>query len=170
MPADTPRSASDRPLSPVIPGLRIPSTGRAFAPGASGVPDLGSAADILLRIMSALQPAATPVPASGARPDWARHLSVDPRKADALPERYEERYVGVDFVDVRYDKIAEAMGCFGKRIEKPDKIRPALEEAKASKLPAVLDVIIDPEINLAPPDFASVASIYLEGCQLPGED
>jgi len=83
---------------------------------------------------------------------------------------YEERYVGVDFVDVRYDKLAEAMGCFGARVERPDEIRPALEKAKDSGLPAVLDVVVDPEVNLDPPDFASVASVWLEGCQLPGED
>jgi acetolactate synthase-1/2/3 large subunit len=81
---------------------------------------------------------------------------------------YEERYVGVDFVDIRYDKIAEAMGCFGARITEPERITPALEKAKASGLPAVLDVVIDPEANLGPPDFSSLAAIWLEGCQLPG--
>ena len=83
---------------------------------------------------------------------------------------YDERYVGVDFVDVRYDKIAEAMDCFGLRVEKPEDIGPALQKAKDSGLPAVLDIIIDPEINLGPPDFDSVASVWLEGCQLPGEE
>ncbi len=83
---------------------------------------------------------------------------------------YEGRYVGVDFVDVRYDKIAEAMGCFGTRVTKPADLRPALEKAKDSGLPAVIDVVIDPEVHLDPPDFASVASVWLEGCQLPGEE
>ncbi len=82
---------------------------------------------------------------------------------------YNERYVGVDFVDVRYDKIAEAMGCFGIRVKKPGNIAPALQKAKDSGLPAVLDIVIDPDINLKPPDFDSVASVWLEGCQLPGE-
>ncbi|MFW9800457.1 MAG: thiamine pyrophosphate-binding protein [Candidatus Thorarchaeota archaeon] len=83
---------------------------------------------------------------------------------------YEGRYVGVDFVDVRYDKIAEAMGCFGTRVTKPADLRPALEKGKDSGLPSVVDVVIDPEVHLDPPDFASVASIWLEGCELPGED
>ncbi|NHJ13662.1 MAG: thiamine pyrophosphate-binding protein [Candidatus Thorarchaeota archaeon] len=83
---------------------------------------------------------------------------------------YEKRYVGVDFVDVRYDRIAEAMGCFGLRVEKPEDIAPALQKAKDSGLPAVLDIVIDPEVNLVPPDFESVASVWLEGCQLPGEE
>ena len=83
---------------------------------------------------------------------------------------YEERYIGVDFIDVRYDKIAEAMGCFGIRVEKPGDLVPALEKARDSGLPSVIDVIINPDINLEPPDFSSVASIWLEGCQLPGEE
>nr|KXH71118.1 MAG: acetolactate synthase large subunit [Candidatus Thorarchaeota archaeon SMTZ1-45] len=83
---------------------------------------------------------------------------------------YDGRYVGVDFVDVRYDKIAEAMGCFGIRVKKPEDIAPALQKAKDSGLPAVLDIVIDPNINLVPPDFESVASVWLEGCQLPGEE
>lgn len=83
---------------------------------------------------------------------------------------YEARYVGVDFIDIRYDKIAEGMGCFGVRVEKPGDLKPALDRAKASGLPAVIDVVIDPDVNLAPPDFESVASVWLEGCQLPGGD
>ena len=83
---------------------------------------------------------------------------------------YDERYVGVDFVDVRYDKIAESMGCFGIRVEKPEDITKALEKAKESGLPSVIDVVIDPDINLKPPDFDSVASLWLEGCQLPGDE
>jgi len=83
---------------------------------------------------------------------------------------YEARYVGVDFIDIRYDKIAEGMGCFGVRVEKPGDLKPALDRANASGLPAVIDVVIDPDVNLAPPDFESVASVWLEGCQLPGGD
>ncbi|UCE11082.1 MAG: thiamine pyrophosphate-binding protein [Candidatus Thorarchaeota archaeon] len=83
---------------------------------------------------------------------------------------YDERYVGVDFTDTRYDKMAEAMGCFGIRVDTPEKIGPALEEARNSGLPAVVDVVVDPDVNLAPPDFESVASVWLEGCQLPGEE
>ncbi|HEY5526076.1 MAG TPA: thiamine pyrophosphate-binding protein, partial [Candidatus Anoxymicrobiaceae bacterium] len=39
---------------------------------------------------------------------------------------FEKRYCGVDFTDVRLDRIAEAMGCLGIRVEEPSGIRPAL--------------------------------------------
>ncbi len=83
---------------------------------------------------------------------------------------YEERYIGVDFIDSRYDKIAEAMGCYGERIDDPNEIKHALQRAVDSKKPAVIDVLIDGSINLEPPDFETVASIWLEGVHLPTEE
>lgn len=79
-------------------------------------------------------------------------------------KRYDGRFTGVDFVDIRYDKIAEAMGCYGERVEDPDQIRPALERAQKSGLPAVLDVIIDREAHLTPPDLEVLDALWMEGC------
>ncbi len=79
------------------------------------------------------------------------------------------RYYGVDFLDARYDRIAEAMGCYGERVEEPDEIESALQRAVASGKPAVIDVIIDGSVHLDPPDFTTVAAIWLEGCEMPEE-
>jgi len=78
---------------------------------------------------------------------------------------YARRHIGVDFSDIRYDKVAQAMNCYGERVVEPDQIKPALRRAVDSGLPAVLDVEIDREV--IPPDFEVVASIWLEGCELP---
>jgi len=78
---------------------------------------------------------------------------------------YAKRYVGVDLSDVRYDKVAQAMNCCGERIIEPSEIRPALQKAVDSHLPAVLDVVVDREV--IPPDFQVLASVWLEGCELP---
>lgn len=78
-----------------------------------------------------------------------------------------ERYIGVDFTDVRYDLVAQAMGCYGERVEEPEEIRPALQRAVKSGKPAVLDVIIDQEANLSPPELGMILSIWLEGVELP---
>lgn len=80
---------------------------------------------------------------------------------------FENRFIGVDFTDVRYDKVAQAMGCFGERVEDPEELHPALERAVASKKPAVLDVIIDRDANLNPPDLAVIGGVWLEGCRPP---
>ncbi|MHA2328810.1 MAG: thiamine pyrophosphate-dependent enzyme, partial [Candidatus Hodarchaeales archaeon] len=77
---------------------------------------------------------------------------------------YNKRYIGVDLFDVRYDKLAESMDCFGKRVTEPGEIKTALEEADRAEVPAVLDIIIDREVNMKPPDFETLANIWLEGC------
>lgn len=53
--------------------------------------------------------------------------------------------VGNILEDVRFDKFAEAMGGFGIRVTEPDQIRPALEKARDSGKPALVDVVIDRE-------------------------
>ena len=46
---------------------------------------------------------------------------------------------------IRYDKMVEALGGYGELVERPADIRPALERAFASGLPACINVLIDPE-------------------------
>ena len=53
--------------------------------------------------------------------------------------------VGNVLDDVRFDRFAEAMGGFGIRVTEPGQIRPALEKARASGKPALVDVVIDRE-------------------------
>ena len=78
---------------------------------------------------------------------------------------YAKTYIGVDLSDIRYDKTAQAMNCYGERILEPSGIGPALRRALDSKLPAVLDVVVDREA--IPPDFQVLASVWLDGCELP---
>jgi acetolactate synthase I/II/III large subunit len=44
----------------------------------------------------------------------------------------------------RYDKVVEALGGYGELVERPDQIRPALERAFRSGLPACINTICDP--------------------------
>jgi acetolactate synthase-1/2/3 large subunit len=48
--------------------------------------------------------------------------------------------------DVRFDRLAEAMGGFGIRVTEPDQIRPALERARDSGKPALVDVVINRDV------------------------
>ena len=45
--------------------------------------------------------------------------------------------------EVNFAKVAEAMGCVGIRVERPEDIRPALDKALAASCPAVVEVISD---------------------------
>jgi acetolactate synthase I/II/III large subunit len=47
------------------------------------------------------------------------------------------------FEDINLAKVAEAMGCFSIRVERPSELRGALEQAFAANKPVVVDVVSD---------------------------
>jgi acetolactate synthase-1/2/3 large subunit len=47
----------------------------------------------------------------------------------------------------RYDKLVQALGGHGELVERPDEIRPALERAFKSGLPACVNVMCDPAVE-----------------------
>lgn len=51
---------------------------------------------------------------------------------------------------VRYDKLAESLGCHGEYVESLDQLGPAVERALASSSPSVIHVRVDPDINANP--------------------
>jgi acetolactate synthase-1/2/3 large subunit len=74
-----------------------------------------------------------------------RSLNQETRLFDAAyggQQRGKSREMWV-FEDVDLAKVAEAMGCFALRIERPSELKRALEQAFAAHKPAVLDVVTD---------------------------
>jgi acetolactate synthase-1/2/3 large subunit len=55
------------------------------------------------------------------------------------------------FRNVDFTLIAKAMGCQGIRVERPDEIGPALENALAAEGPVVVDVVTDPRMQAPAP-------------------
>ena len=47
---------------------------------------------------------------------------------------------------LRYDRIVEAMGGYGEQVMEPNQIRPALERARRSGKPSLINVMVDPEV------------------------
>ncbi|MGH7325937.1 MAG: thiamine pyrophosphate-dependent enzyme, partial [Candidatus Rokuibacteriota bacterium] len=66
-----------------------------------------------------------------------------------------ERAVGCTLLPTRYDRVVEALGAHGERVQDPADLAPALERAVASGRPACLDVVID---GAAAPAFARGAT------------
>jgi len=62
---------------------------------------------------------------------------------------------GRDLGFTRYDRLAEALGCQGEHVERPQDIRPALEQALAGGRPALVNVITDPGARSETVPFAS---------------
>lgn len=77
---------------------------------------------------------------------------------------YNNRFIGTDIECPDFAEVAKSMGAFGKLIDKPEDVGPALLEAIASGRPAVLEFEVD-GTQLAPPfrkDALSLPVRYLE--------
>ncbi|MBI2303802.1 MAG: thiamine pyrophosphate-binding protein [Chloroflexi bacterium] len=55
------------------------------------------------------------------------------------------RAAAVDFLPTDFRNIAQAYGCYGVRVERPQDIRDAIASALAQERPAVVDVVTDPQ-------------------------
>jgi pyruvate dehydrogenase (quinone) len=59
-----------------------------------------------------------------------------------------------DVPDFPYAQYAGMLGLKGIRVDQPDQVRPAWEEAFAADRPVVLDVITDPDVPPLPPHIS----------------
>jgi acetolactate synthase-1/2/3 large subunit len=59
----------------------------------------------------------------------------------------------------RYDRVAEALGCHGELVEHLGELRPALERAVECGQPSLIQVMVEPMANLAPPGILVFGSL-----------
>jgi len=62
---------------------------------------------------------------------------------------YGYKEFGTDFVNPNFADFAKSCGGEGYRVEKPEELDRALEQAFKSDNPAIVDVVVDPE-KMAP--------------------
>jgi thiamine pyrophosphate-dependent acetolactate synthase large subunit-like protein len=55
---------------------------------------------------------------------------------------FKQHYIDTDIPEFDYGKCAEGFGCYGESISDPSEIKNALERAKNSNKPAVIDIKI----------------------------
>lgn len=68
--------------------------------------------------------------------------------------------------DVRFDKMAEGLGCHGEYVDEAENIGPAIARAYASGKTAVIHVAIDPNVNSEEmPNYQEFRTWYAEGTQ-----
>jgi acetolactate synthase-1/2/3 large subunit len=65
-----------------------------------------------------------------------------------------EHHGAVEFAPgVRYDLLAQSLGCFGAKVDIIDELGPALQAAVQSGKPAVVHVTVDAAVNADPIGF-----------------
>ena len=69
----------------------------------------------------------------------------------AYGERPGKREEMCRFLDVNFAKIAQEIGCFGIRVQRPEEISKALKQASESDLPALVDVVTDVTVKAPSP-------------------
>ncbi len=65
---------------------------------------------------------------------------------------------GRDLGYTRFDRMAEALGCYGEFVETPDGIRPALERAADAGVPALVNVVTDWRARATTAQFADYST------------
>jgi pyruvate dehydrogenase (quinone) len=72
---------------------------------------------------------------------------------------------GMSPVDVPYAGWAQLLGLHAVRVDRPDQIGPAWDEALAATRPTLIEAVVDPSIQLQPPDqpFADLRGLIEEG-------
>jgi thiamine pyrophosphate-dependent acetolactate synthase large subunit-like protein len=65
---------------------------------------------------------------------------------------------GRDLLMTRYDEVAKAFGAHGEYVERPEQIRPALERARASGKPAIVNCVVNPYARATTQAFGSYSS------------
>ena len=61
------------------------------------------------------------------------------------------KFIETEHAPTNYDDIARAFGWRGERVNTLAELAPALERARASAVPTLIQVMVDPQANLAPP-------------------
>lgn len=66
------------------------------------------------------------------------------------PEARGRRFIGMDLTDpeLRFDRMAEAMGVPGRRVERPEDLAPALKDALAQPGPTLVDVVMESPVEV----------------------
>lgn len=65
---------------------------------------------------------------------------------------------GIEMAPIRYDGIAEKLGCHGEYVERLEDLAPALQRAIASGRPALVHVKVDKDLNTVPPGWEQFRS------------
>jgi acetolactate synthase-1/2/3 large subunit len=70
--------------------------------------------------------------------------------------------INTDFEEIEFDKVAEAMGCYGERVSDPAGLEEALRRCVDSGKPSVVHVDVDPNMHLFAPGLQEFKAMHQE--------
>lgn len=75
----------------------------------------------------------------------------------------------MDVPDLPYGSYAELLGLGGRRVDDPQQLDEALDEAFAARRPVVLDAVVDPAVPMIPPHLTLDQVVSTAKSQLRGD-
>lgn len=71
--------------------------------------------------------------------------------------------------DANYDKVAESFGLLGIRVDTPEQLGPALDEALSASRPVVMNVYTDPNVETLPPHITIEQAKHFAAALVKGD-
>ncbi len=92
----------------------------------------------------------------------SQQFALKPVKTIVRKSLSDEETINADFSETRFDEVARAMGAHGERVGIEEELRPALDRAIASGLPAVIHVDVDPVAHMWAPALRTFKDMHQE--------
>jgi acetolactate synthase-1/2/3 large subunit len=91
-----------------------------------------------------------------------QQFTLKPLKTMIRKSLSPEETINTDLGEIRFDKLAEAMGAHGERVSDPGLLRPALERSLGSGTCAVIHVDVDPVKHMWAPGLMHFKDMHKE--------
>lgn len=93
---------------------------------------------------------------------YSQGMALDPKGMAERRALGANETINTDFSEIRFDKLAEAMGAHGERVSKIGDLAGALERAIASGRCAVVHVDVDPVVHMWAPNLDVFKAMHME--------
>ncbi len=91
-----------------------------------------------------------------------QQFALRPFKTIVRKKLDDDETINADFSEIRFDDLARSMGAHGERASKEAELAPALERARASGLPSVIHVDVDPVTHMWAPKLRAFKDMHQE--------